>query len=451
MKILLLCNYQPHNASMVIDHINSFYLYSKHEVTICGCLVKNKGNFCHKDISFEDFDVILLHYSLFLTIDHYVSERTRIRLKNFTGIKGIFLQDEYNFVNKTVDLIAEIGFDIIFTCVPEESIEKVYPSSKLKEVERINVLTGYVPQSLLSYELTPLQERKFDVSYRGRKYPIWHGRLGLEKWQIADKFSDDAKRFNLKCNISYKEKDRLYGIEWVELLQNSIAVLGVESGASVFDFTGSISFQIDVYENLLKKDKSFFKRFLQNSKSVFTQEYNRIRNKYFAEIEDNIQYAQISPRVFEAIALKTLCILYEGKYSGILIPWRHFVPLKKDHSNMKEIVEFIKDPGRVAEIITNAYKEIALDPKYSYKNFISDIDLILERVYDKKKLGGCSHINDLQKFKSSNRKETNCFNMVYNPYAVLLPYTAKLVLLMPKQLKRIIQPFINIMKRKQKE
>ncbi len=455
MNILLLCNYQPYEAGMVTDHINAFSLYSKHKIKVCSCLVKNGGDFRHKTFSFNDFDVILVHYSIFLVHDHYISENTRLKLKKFRGTKGIFLQDEYNSVDKIVDLIATVGFDVVFTCVLEESIQQVYPSEKLPKVKFINVLTGYVPITLPHYPTIPLVERKFDVSYRGRKYPIWYGRLGLEKWQIVSKFLKNAKPFKLRCNISYKEKDRLYGIKWVNLLSNSIATLGTESGASVFDFTDNISIMVNVYEKLFKTP-SFFDKYFRGAENVAMREYKYLKEKYFAELEDKIQYAQISPRVFEAMALRTLCILYEGKYSDILVPWRHYVPLKKDYSNMSEVVKLLKNKIRVAEIITNAYKEIVLNPKYSYKTFINQLDVILEEIHIKKSnleredfVGGDykSRKNKkllllIKKLKLKRNRES-CFNMVRDPYSIYLPVwstikSLKVVQMIKQKIKTLI-------------
>lgn len=368
MKVLLLCNYDPYNAAMVSDHINAFPLYSKHEVIVFSHLVSNNGDL-PADVPLHQFDVVIVHYSIFLAIDAYLSNRTRNQLREFQGVKAIFLQDEYRFVDATVQSITEVGFNVIFTCVPEQAIEHVYPAAKLPGVARINVLTGYVAESLLHYAPIPISKRKFDVSYRGRLYPVWHGRLGLEKWRIAKRFLDDAPRFNLRCNISYIEGDRVYGAGWVKLLQQSKAVLGVESGASIFDFTGEVSSKI---ETLVA---------LQDANKI---SYDSLREQYFADIEDTIPLAQISPRTFEAIALRTMCILYEGEYSGVLIPWRHYVPLKKDHSNMAEVVAVIRDPSRIAEIVATAYAEIALSNQYSYKSFIARVDRILEREHELK-------------------------------------------------------------------
>lgn len=364
MQVLLLCNYDPYNAAMVSDHINAFPMYSRHDVLVFTHLVSNMGEL-PDDMNLDLFDAVIVHYSLFLAVDSYVSPKTREKLRVYHGVKAIFLQDEYRFVNASVERIWNIGFDVIFTCVPEAAIEQVYPSEKLPGVDRINVLTGYVPDSLVRYyEPKPLEKRGIDVSYRGRRYPAWHGRLGLEKWVIAKRFLKDAPRYRLRCSISYREKDRVYGSAWVNLLLNSKAVLGVESGASVFDFTGEISSKVETVVAL---------------RGFKNLTYEFLRENYFAEVEDKIPLAQISPRIFEAIALRTLCILYEGEYSGIMKPWRHYVPLKKDHSNMDEVVAVLRDPERMAEIVANAFGEIAVNPDYSYQRFIDKVDASLER------------------------------------------------------------------------
>jgi hypothetical protein len=55
-------------------------------------------------------------------------------------------------------------------------------------------------------------------------------------------------------------------------------------------------------------------------------------------------------------------------------PWKHYVPLDKDHGNMDEVVAVLKDTDRVAEIVANAYAEIALNPAYSYAAMIERFD-----------------------------------------------------------------------------
>lgn len=409
MKILLLCDYRPYNAATVCDHINAFYNLSIHEIFIYSGLVMNSGRLPDR-INLNDFDAVVVHYSIFLAIDTYVSPHTRHRLKKYNGIKVIFIQDEYRFVYETVSHLKEIGFDLLFTCVPKSEIENVYPRKTLPKIRKINTLTGFVPAALLHYQPIPLAKRKFHVSYRGRRYPPWHGRLGREKWQIAEQFKKDARYSGLRLNISWKESKRLYGSDWTRLIQNSRAVLGVESGASVFDFTGEISARVETIYSLLKKKD------LEKSK---------IHERYYKDQEDNIPLAQISPRIFEAIALRTLCVLYEGYYSGVLEPWKHYVPLKKDHSNHDEVVKILKDDERVAEMITNAYSDIGMNGCYSYRTFIKKFD---HEVLELSKSG---------KFRSGRKKpvfpdhgsfyEAFPFISVYNPHGLKIPVRSKLI------------------------
>ena len=89
-----------------------------------------------------------------------------------------------------------------------------------------------------------------DVGYRSRRVPAWLGELGREKWRIGERFLTDANSYGLRCDISIKEEDRIYGAKWGHFLTNCRAVLGVESGASVFDFTGEIQHRVEEEERL---------------------------------------------------------------------------------------------------------------------------------------------------------------------------------------------------------
>src|SRR5579885_2082417 len=75
---------------------------------------------------------------------------------------------------------------------------------------QVNVLTGYVPDVLTQIEPIPYASRPLDVGYRTRRISAWFGDLGQEKWRIAARFAEDAKRFGLKVDLSYNEADRLY-------------------------------------------------------------------------------------------------------------------------------------------------------------------------------------------------------------------------------------------------
>jgi hypothetical protein len=357
LEILLICDRVTGIAATVFDHIHALEKFSRHTVRRLEILGDIPAS-----LDLNRFDVIVVHYTLVLCSDYYISPSARQRLARARALKAMFIQDEYRFVDKTIAAMKEVGIDLLFTCVPEEEIEKVYPARRLPGVIKVNVLTGYVPERLLKLPLRPLSERQIDVGYRSRDLPAWLGRLAQEKMFIGRRFQEDAKSYGLKLDISAREEDRLYGDNWIRFVRNCKAVLGVESGASVFDFTGEIQRKVDAH---VARDPSVT--------------FDALHDLYFAEAEGQIRLAQISPRCFESAALGTLMIMYEGNYSGILEPWRHYVPLKKDHSNFDEVISVLKDLKRATEIVSCAHQEIALNPRYSFKASVAQVDDWIER------------------------------------------------------------------------
>jgi hypothetical protein len=357
LRVLLICNYDPEGAAAVSEHIAALVRHSEHEVFALSGIGE-----VPREFPLERFDAVVVHYSVFIAVDAYLGPRTRRRLRDFGGLKAVFLHDEYRFVSRTVAAIEDLGIGLVFTCVDPSEWPKVYPPELTGGAQLEQVLTGYVSDALTLYRPVPLRKRTIDVGYRGRVYPLWHGNAGREKSEIGLRFAADAERYGLTHDIALGEGDRLYGRAWVDFMQRCRAVLAVESGCSVFDFDGTLSLKVETVANL---------------REDFT--YDEARERYFAELEDRIDLYQISPRVFEAVALRTLLIMYEGRYSGVMEPWRHYIPLRKDHANMDEVAGALRDEGRCAEIIANAYAEVAMNPDYSFRKFVGRVDELLEQ------------------------------------------------------------------------
>jgi hypothetical protein len=363
LEILLLCDYRNDIASTVREHIDALTQWSNHriqKVSIFGDLPPR--------LDLNHFDAVIIHYSLIACHNKNVSASARATLGKFRGLKAIFVQDEYRFVDTTIAAMREIGIDVLFTCVPTQEIEKVYPSSRLPGVVKVNVLTGYVPARLLNRTVPPYSMRPIDVGYRARKLPAWLGLLGQEKYEIGKRFRDDAANDNLVLDISFREEDRLYGEGWIDFVCSCKAMLGVESGASVFDFSGNI--QRNVESHVQRESDA---------------EFHKLKDLYFAEAEGKIRLNQISPRCFEAAALRTLLIMYGGEYSGRMQPWRHYVPLKRDHSNHAEVIAILKDEARAQAIIEAAYLEVACDPRNSFQAFVTEFDLAMTSAFREEK------------------------------------------------------------------
>jgi hypothetical protein len=358
LNILLICNKpkESKDANTISDHILAFEQYSNHNIH----LYSNLGDF-HENLDLNCFDAIIIHYSIYLMNDYYLSPEAKKKLAGYRGLKILFVQDEYRCINRLILEINKLQFDVYFTCFPEDEIQKVYPQSRLPRVSTYNNLTGYIPDHLLNIKLhSEIKDRSIDVIYRSRKVPFWLGQLGYEKWSIVDKWFEHTKHMNLKVDLSYQEHERLYGEKWISFLASSKAALGVESGASVFDFTGKIQKLVERHQQYFPKDS-----------------FQKVQEMYFSGSEGQFKLNQISPRCFEAAALKTALVLYEGEYSGVLIPHRHFIPLKKDFSNIQGVVNLIKDNVYLQEMVDITYQEIVLNPKYHYKSFINKVDNVI--------------------------------------------------------------------------
>jgi hypothetical protein len=105
-----------------------------------------------------------------------------------------------------------------------------------------------------------------------------------------------------------------------------------------------------------------------------------------AKHEGNLVINTISPRAFEAIALRTALVLFPGDYSGILLPERHYVPLLKDFSNFADVAKLLKDPEYLERMAGRAYDDIVASGLYSYGVFAQQVDAILVEEWTKRVL-----------------------------------------------------------------
>src|SRR6266498_3115273 len=122
LELLLLCDFNAGTASTIIDHIYGLKDYSRHTIRI----LSSRGE-APVDLDLHRFDGVIIHYSLVACLDAYVGPRIRKQIKEFSGIKIIFVQDDYRFIDKTVDAISDLGVHILFGLAPEDIIDKVYP------------------------------------------------------------------------------------------------------------------------------------------------------------------------------------------------------------------------------------------------------------------------------------------------------------------------------------
>ena len=156
----------------------------------------------------------------------------------------------------------------------------------------------------------PLERRTVDVGYRGRPLPAYLGHGAMEKHEIGVRFGELAAGSGLRLDLATGEGDRLYGDDWYRFMANCRCVLGVESGVSAFDLEDEV---LDEYTRRLARGLGVGLEDLQT----------------LPRWEDVVYYRTVSPRHFEAAALRVCQVLFEGRYSGVMEPMVHYIPLRE--------------------------------------------------------------------------------------------------------------------------
>jgi hypothetical protein len=355
-NILILYDQHETHVKTTADYLESFQRFSRHKISYVSSYAK-----CHFDLDY--FDAVVIHYSVRVCFSGRLSASFAHAIQKYAGLKVLFLQDEYDRTNTTKQAIRDLGIRVVFSIVPAESIAKVYPPSEFPGVKFVNVLTGFVPIELSQATgFAPIRQRSILIGYRGRNIGYSYGDLGQEKLRIGVRMREICGKRGLKTDIAWEEGDRIYGAGWLEFLGRCKATLGTESGANIFDWDGTLKPAVEA-------------ELRRNPKII----YEEIRKKYLAGREGEIVMNQVSPKVFEAIACRTALVLFEGRYSGVLEPGRHFIPLKKDFSNVDEVLAKLHDDSFLETLTDRAYADIIGSGRYSYEAFVNMVDDVLEQ------------------------------------------------------------------------
>jgi hypothetical protein len=337
------------------EYLEAFSRYSSWDV---GYVNVTHGAELRFDLN--EFDAVLHSYCARLIFEDYVSPSYKEALKAFRGVRVFAVQDEYDRTNKLRDGIRELGFHIVLTCVPQESIEYVYPSAMFPGTEFMTVLTGYVSETVGSGRRVPLRDRATVIGYRGRDLGLRYGRLGIDKFEIGRRMREICEARGIAHDIEWVADKRIYGEAWHQFIRSCRTMLGSESGSNVFDFDGSIEQRHQELEAQAMVDYESFRA-------------------YTDAREREIDMGQISPRVFEASAQWTPMILFKGRYSGAIRPGEHYIELEKDFSNVDEVLRQTEDLDALEAMATRAHDHLIKSGAFSQRGFVEKVEGAIAR------------------------------------------------------------------------
>jgi hypothetical protein len=346
------------DLSVVMDYLEAIQNYSRHEL-VCVNSREGIGDPCP---DFSRFDAVLIHYTTYLTIPSFFPKPYAKAFRRFGGLKVVILQDEYRWGDATSRQLERFGVHMILSSLTTANLPLAYRAPGLASIDKCSALPGYIPERMLGVSVPPIEERPLHVTYRGREKEYWLGALSQEKGEIARRFAPLAAASGLACDISTDEGRRLQGGDWIALLCAGRATLGVEGGASIFDFDGEAERRTRQYLALHP-----------------SASYEEVLREVLAPFEGNVMHRTLTPRCLEAICLKTALILYPGEYRGILQPHRHYIPLERDFSNIEEVIRKVKDGAFLQDLVDRAYEEIAASPDHRFTTFVKRLDFLMHR------------------------------------------------------------------------
>jgi hypothetical protein len=338
------------------EHLYSFKNYSDAQ-----CYYLNSAYGIPGYISRIDFDLIV-YFDTFCNKLRWMRpdwKKAYGTLINLKGYKIAIPQDEYFFSDRLNEFFLNFGIKTVFTCLNQPDWKKVYPLDKSGLDYYFTVYTGYIDEAASERQVKLMRRhrlRPIDLGYRARKAPYRTGRFGMIKWQLTEKFLDPPIKHGLKFDLSNNENDTFYGDRWYKFLGDCRVVLGCESGASLHDPDGSLTLKLEQY---IKKHPE--------------ANFNEAETACFPGLDGNLDLFTLSPRHFEACITRTCQALVEGQYGGIFKPGIHYIEIKKDWSNITNVIKQIEDVDYCERIADNAYRDIVETGLYTYRNYVQMI------------------------------------------------------------------------------
>ncbi|MEO8679084.1 MAG: glycosyltransferase [Vicinamibacterales bacterium] len=274
--------------------------------------------------------VVLLHsvFSNLCTIPAWLVEALA-RLKQ---PKVLFIGNEYKLMPEKMDLCERLGLDLLISQSQSTDVHALYR-------RRLGCAVTGIPNTGLDAELfapvTPDEQRPIDIGYRADDGPYYLGHR--ERRQIADYFTTHAQAMGLRADISMAPADRFDELRWAAFLNRCKGQLGTEAGGDYFDLDDTARLCTLALERK-SRDVSFeevYANCLQDLTSV-------------------VPLRILSGRNVEAAATGTTQILFEGRYDGYFVADEHYIPLKKDFSDVDDAVRKFRDAAVRSRVSANA-------------------------------------------------------------------------------------------------
>jgi hypothetical protein len=283
----------------------------------------------------KPFDAVVVLHSVFSN-GCYLTGRLLARVAALRQPKAYFVGNEYKLMPEKIAFCEELGVSLVVSQLSSPAAHALYRA-------RLGCEVAAIPSGGLDPEVfvarTPPGERPIDLGYRAYESPIYLGHR--ERRELAERAGEAARRRGLRVDVSLDPAERFDEPGWAAFLDRCRAQLGSEAGGDFFELTDETRNRVNTWRAEHPD---------AGADDVLTR---------FFPVAGAVSGRALSGRVVEAAGTKTAQILLEGEYGGYFRPDEHYIPLRKDFSNLDEALDKLEDGALTARLTEVAY-EVAL-------------------------------------------------------------------------------------------
>tara|TARA_B100001093_G_C26824871_1_gene1013554 strand:+ start:738 stop:2033 length:1296 start_codon:yes stop_codon:yes gene_type:complete len=326
-------------------------------------------------------------------------------IANMDTCKIALPQDEYTYSEILDEWMCDWEISRVYSVLPKFK-KLIYPKY-IKQGEIKEGFTIYINEKLINkFKERKMKSREIDISYRASALPESYGSIGQLKKDIGLSASKTLNEICLlKTDISVDKKNIITGIKWYRFLENSKACIVTPSGSSIHDPKGSIRIAVEKYK--LKYPKS---------------RYKDVEKNCFPKLDKKFVMTAISPRNIEAGLAGTVQICIDCEFSNILEENKDYIPLKGDLSNIKEVIDIIKNKEKMEKISNNCKNSLLNSKKLNEVYFLEEI---------------LSFANSFKDFNNERNNEDELFNIFLKRYSYIEKRSGLVLIIKDKIIKTI--------------
>lgn len=286
------------------------------------------------DLRLGRFDAIVLLHSVFSN-SCYLQGRMLDLVVKARQPKVFFPGNEYKLMPEKMAFAERIGATVLATQMNHPRTLALYrdrlPGVTVMHLPNTGIDPGDYPPG------PPLADRPIDIGYRSNDSVHYLG--NDERRELAQRFAEALPGHGLSFDISLDPAKRLEPRQWLAFLNSCKGQIGNEPGGDYFELTDATRNAVNAYVEA-------------NPQADFQD----IRRRFFDGYADPVPGRIIGSRQIEAAAAKTVQILLEGDYGGYLQAGIHYIALRKDFSNLDQVIQQFKDSALCERIREQAYQ-----------------------------------------------------------------------------------------------